>query len=55
MRYLELHKSYSYKGLFKILNSINKAKNTTSDWEYIKLTKKNIKLLELLSLIDIVD
>lgn len=55
MRHLELHKSYSYKGLFKILNSINKAKNTTSDWEYIKLTKKNIKLLELLSLIDIVD
>ena len=51
IRHLELHKSYSYKGLFKILNSINKAKNTTSDWEYIKLTKKNIKLLELLSLI----
>ena len=55
MRNLELHKSYSYKGLFKILNSINKAKNTISDWEYIKLTKKNIELLKILSLIDIVD
>lgn len=51
MRNLGLHNSYSYKGLFKILNSINKAKNTISDWEYIKLTKKNIELLKVLSLI----
>lgn len=55
MRSLELHKSYSYKGLFKILNSINKAKNVTTDWEFIKLTKKNTELLKVLSLIDIVD
>ena len=55
MRSLELHKSYSYKGLFKILNSINKAKNVTSDWGFIKLTKKNTELLNTLSLIDIVD
>ena len=55
MRNLELHKSYSYKGLFKILNSINKAKNVTTDWEFIKLTKKNTELLKVLSLIDIVD
>ena len=55
MRSLELHKSYSYKGLFKILNSINKAKNVTTDWEFIKLTKKNTELLNTLSLIDIVD
>lgn len=55
MRSLELHKLYSYKGLFKILNSINKAKNVTTDWEFIKLTKKNTELLKVLSLIDIVD
>ena len=55
MRSLRLHKSYSYKGLFKILNSINKAKNVTTDWEFIKLTKKNTELLKVLSLIDIVD
>ena len=55
MRSLELHKSYSYKSLFKILNSINKAKNVTTDWEFIKLTRKNTELLNTLSLIDIVD
>lgn len=55
MRSLGLHKSYSYKGMFKILNSINKAKNVTTDWEFIKLTKKNTELLKVLSLIDIVD
>ena len=55
MRSLGLHKLYSYKGFFKILNSINKAKNATSDWEFIRLTKKNTELLKTLSLIDIVD